>query len=73
MRRANDISDAELRGFCEWFYSRFKKKETRRQWFETSIEGTFHVPTRDIKDVVRRMARLELVEVQRDFVKLLSV
>lgn len=73
MRRANEITDDELRGFAEWFYQRFRKKETRQEWFETSLEGAFQVPVRDIKDIVKRMERLSLVSVKRTSIRILNV
>lgn len=72
MRRAHDVTDQELRNFAEWFLQRFKKKETRRAWFETSLEGAFQVPVRDLKDLLRRMERLALVRVSRTSIKVLE-
>lgn len=73
MRRANEIKDDELRGFVEWFRQRFKRKETRREWFEASLEGAFHIPVRDIKDIVKRMERLSLVSLKRTSIRILDV
>lgn len=73
MRRAHDIADSELRDFCEWFVQRFRVKKTRREWFATSMEGRFHVPARDLKDLVKRLEGLGLIRVQKDFVELHKV
>lgn len=73
MRRANEIRDDELRGFVEWFLQRFRKKETRREWFEVSVEGAFRIPVRDVKDIVKRMERLNLVSVKRTSIRIINV
>lgn len=85
MRRANDISDAELRDFCEWFQIRFKTSQqrqwlgqpiaahhTRREWFLTSVEGTMHCPVKDCKKLLRRMRHLGLIATHQDSVELLK-
>lgn len=61
MRRATDIKDDELRAFCERFKERFHTTRTRAEWFLTSLEGHTHVPVRDLRDLLRRMERLNLV------------
>lgn len=73
MRRAHDVTDQELRNFAEWFLQRFKKKETRREWFEVSVEGAFQIPVRDVKDIVKRMERLNLVSVKRTSIRIINV
>ncbi len=73
MRRATDITDTDLRDFVEWFRQRFKVRQTRREWFTTSLEGRTSVPARDLKDLVKRLEGLGLVRVQKDFVELLKV
>ena len=73
MRRAHDITDQELRDFTEWFVQRFRVKKTRREWFATSMEGRFHVPARDLKDLAKRLEALALVKVSKDFVELAKV
>ena len=73
MRRAHDITDQELRDFVEWFSQRFRTKKTRLPWFSTSLEGRFHVPARDLKDLFRRLESLCLVRVLKDFVELVKV
>lgn len=72
MTRANEITDQQLEGFCEWYGQRFKKRMTRRAWFETSLEGAMHVPARDVKDLLRRMEALDLIRATKANVVLLK-
>lgn len=73
MRRAHDIADQELRDFVEWFRQRFHVRKTRLPWLITSMEGRFHVPARDLKDLTKRLEALALVKVSKDFVELVKV
>ena len=85
MRRAKDITDAELRSFCEWFAQRFKSsqqrqwlgkqieaRQTRREWLMTSLEGVMHCPARDVKRLLRRMSHLKLIKVHDNYVELIK-
>ena len=73
MRRAHDITDTELRDFVEWFRQRFHVRKTRLPWLSTSLEGRFHVPVRDLKDLFKRMDDLGLIVIKKDFVELAKV
>ena len=73
MSRANEIKDAELKSFCEWYLQRFRANPTNVRWFSVSLEGAMKCPHREVKDLLKRMQRSGMIEIYRDVVEILKM
>ena len=60
-----EIEDKDLRGFCKWYEGRFGKREDAESVFVTSLCGAFHSCPKVMKAVLKRMADLGLIRMDK--------
>lgn len=69
--RVEDITDTELKNFCEWYKNHFAEVEVYKCVFVVSMSGHFHTIPRKAKKLLERCKKLNLVEVKRNMVCLM--
>lgn len=65
-----EVSDDELKEFCQWYKQHFRKVEANECEFVISMCGHYHTFPKQAKKLLERCKSLNLIEIKRNVVYL---